>query len=281
MFYNLLRKARGRILSIKSSIYYRSKSTARSRMRDSIGFVYICTGRLYTQEALCSIRSLMSHHALPVTLMTDQALVSPFDQLSVISIRSTYKRPKVDYLRLSPYEKTIYLDTDTIIAKPIDDLFGLFQRCDVFGTHDTARKRDFAGKSFPEYDAIPYAFPEINGGFLGLDLTSANVCSALSSWKRLYYQYSHITDGWDQPSLRVSLWQNDCRVLFLPPEYNVRSKSHQAKTNATKESSPDYLSPYIYHAHFSSRVNTDQLDEFPPYDVVRDTVIKNSSQILH
>ena len=47
---------------------------------------------------------------------------------------------------MSPFENSIYLDTDIILARGIDDLFELLQRYPLFASLDTARKREIMSK---------------------------------------------------------------------------------------------------------------------------------------
>ena len=50
-------------------------------------------------------------------------------------------RSKVDYISLSPFEKTIYLDTDIIVVKSNDELFNLLDNYDILATLRYSKKK--------------------------------------------------------------------------------------------------------------------------------------------
>jgi lipopolysaccharide biosynthesis glycosyltransferase len=75
-------------------------------------------------------------------------------------------RAKLDLLAQSPFDESLYLDSDTRVVYDLRDVFDVLDRCDVAMCHDFARKRSTMAQLVPEYAAIPYAFPEFNGGVI-------------------------------------------------------------------------------------------------------------------
>ena len=49
----------------------------------------------------------------------------------------------MDFISQSPFKKTIYLDSDTLVVRNISDMFDVLDRFDVAVTNDYARKRIF------------------------------------------------------------------------------------------------------------------------------------------
>ena len=66
----------------------------------------------------------------------------------------------------SPYDLTIFLDTDTVINHDITDMFDILETFDLVAAHDLARKRKKYSEAIPEYGRIPYSFSEVNTGVL-------------------------------------------------------------------------------------------------------------------
>lgn len=196
------------------------------------------------KEVTHSVKSLKSTHPeLHVTLFTDKdPKIKHFDDVKIISVDS--ERVKQKYLYDSPYENTLYLDTDTDIAGSIIELFGLMDRFDIAATHDLIRKHEKKSKVYPDYAAIPDGFPEYAGGVI-LFKKSPAVENFFKVWRENFVKWCELTgEVRDQPSFRVSLWQcKDLHIHTLPPEYNIRSKKYHN------------IKPRIYHWHNMSDEN--------------------------
>ena len=195
---------------------------------------------------------------VPVCFMTDEV-----DRLEGINdpnlirakIIPQHIRSKVDFVDKTPFEKTLYLDSDTVIVRDISDIFDSLERFDVALTHDYARKRTKYSKLVPEYEKIPYAFSEVNGGVFAFSKNERTE-KFLTLWKQYFYKYYQQTNGWDQVSLRVSLWESDVSMFHLPFEYNIRSKGNREKQDRFKhEFGEQHMAPRIYHMHYDAEVH--------------------------
>ena len=171
-----------------------------------------------------------------------------FDE--VIIIEPTHNRAKVDFLLQSPYKKTLYLDSDTLVVSDISEIFEILERFDIVATHDLSRKRSEWADLIAEHKQIPYGFPEINGGILGYNKTVA-ARDLLRVWIKKFYQLRHLTRNQDQPALRLSLWESSARICILPPEFNVRSEKIRRKIiNRMKiPGNRDLMRARILHFH--------------------------------
>lgn len=217
------------------------------------GIIYIAFNDVFVKEAMLSAESVKKFSDIPITLFTDRDIDCEYiDEIKII--KPDHIRSKVDYISESPYKKTLYLDSDTVIARNISDMFDVLDRFDVGVTHDYARKRENYC-NIPEYDRIPYSFSEVNGGIMAFN-DSDKVKAFFKLWKKYFYKYRHLTSGWDQVSLRISLWESQVRLHHYPPEYNVRPESIREKVkNNHKKLGEGHLKPRIYHMHYDNEVH--------------------------
>ena len=218
------------------------------------GYLYIAFGEAFTKEALMSIKSLKRFNNEPVALFTDLDQTKEFDGLVDLyaKINPRHIRAKVDFIDQSPFKKTIYLDSDTLIVRNISDMFDVLDRFDVAVTNDYARKRTKYSNIVPEYAEIPYSFSEVNGGIMAYN-NSLATNTFLAMWKEYFYKYYEQTNGWDQVSLRISLWRSNARIHHFPFEYNIRSKGNREKQDRFKhEFGEQHMSPRIYHLHYEN-----------------------------
>jgi hypothetical protein len=184
-------------------------------MRD--GVIYVARGADYLDLATRSAMSLRARApGVGVALFTDQAAVAPglFD--AVLPIPEGGPTPKLASLPESPFERTLYLDCDTLVLAPFDDLFDVLDRFELAVAHDVRR----TSALIREGHAVdpPYAFPQMNCGVM-LYRRSPAVAAFLADWQR---RYRAAGVGRDQVSFRDLLWQSDIRFYVLPPEFNLR-----------------------------------------------------------
>lgn len=197
-------------------------ASARAHLRDrSRGVLYIATGAPFLEAARLAAESVRrTNPGLPIVLFGDkEALEKPhivraFD--AVQPIANPHRRSKVDQLGATPFERTLYLDTDTRVYADLSGVFALLERFDVALTHAHARNR--ARTNTPWRAALPAAFPQFNGGVIAYRATPP-VLRFLDAWRDAFHAAGFRKD---QVTLRELLWQSDLRIATLPPEYNVR-----------------------------------------------------------
>jgi hypothetical protein len=213
------------------------------------GVLYIAFGKRFINEAFASAKNVKLHSNVSTALFCDREVGNAlFDYTE--RINPEHKRAKVDVLGSSPFKKTLYLDADTVVLRDISEIFILLDRFDVVGTHDYSRKKAEWAKKICEYDEIPYAFPEINGGVLGFK-TNAQESKFLDLWRKKFWEYRKCTRGMDQPALRMAAWESGANLYILPTEFNVRNQTIRRKIRSRmKEAdSLDLLRPRILHFH--------------------------------
>jgi len=222
------------------------------------GVLYIAFGDNFLKEMLYSAESVKRNSPdMHITVFSDREVDSDFiDDCRLIEVK--HIRAKVDYIQYSPYDQTIFLDTDTVVDHDISEMFGILEKYDFAICHDLARKRENVSKLIPEYAEIPYAFSEINPGVMVFNMNE-RVSKFFSGWRELFYKHF---DKWpyEQPTFRTALWQSDVSLYILPPEYNIRSRTNREKQRKFHhEYGEDHLKPRIYHMH-ADNINQNKYD---------------------
>jgi hypothetical protein len=188
------------------------------------GVLYVAAGDKYVRAAASSARTVREHCPdLPIHLFAGAESIaayfrtSPAPFSSVEAISSQHRRVKVEYMSRTPFERTLYLDSDTAVNADIRGMFAVLDRFDLALAH--AHHRQQRQESLGRLD-IPAAFPEYNAGVI-LYRKTPEVVRMLEEWWQRFRQDAD-TIRHDQVSLRELLWLSDLRVATLPPEYNVR-----------------------------------------------------------
>ena len=100
------------------------------------GVLYIAFGEQYQREALASIASLRRFHPnLPCCVIADLNIEGLPDHVELLlrepECGKYPLRAKPRYMRESPFDRTLFLDTDTTTVRPVEDLFRLLNRFDI------------------------------------------------------------------------------------------------------------------------------------------------------
>lgn len=186
------------------------------------GFVYVATGDRYRREACASVASLRPHNpGMPVCLITDKVPAEDvWDDVIVLEHPSFSFRDKLEMQR-APYDRCVYLDTDTTVFGSLSDLFAVLRAYDVCGVQIAE------GHDYEMPDGIPHAFPEMNGGLIGFR-RSGVTAEFFALWRKYYDEFRalnetghyHYANVGDQKSLRAALWHSRVRHACVGGEFN-------------------------------------------------------------
>lgn len=181
------------------------------------GVFYIATGSSYINEAIKSAKSLKLHNQLPVTIHSDEHIETPvFDKTEILP------NPQYDFsdslftFESLPYDRTLFLDTDTYILGDITGIFSLLNHFDIAVAHNPYR--NYCNKDESNAD-IPDSFPQFNTGVVAIRKNSATK-KMLDEWNRLFYDKYSFNMDYNQPAFREAIYRSDVRIATLPPEYN-------------------------------------------------------------
>lgn len=178
------------------------------------GVLYIATGEKYVDEVFQSVETLKREADLHCTLISDTEYDHDLVD-NVIVRKNPEHRPdnsyKVYNIKESPYERTLYLDSDTHVRTDVSELFGVLDRFDLAVTHAPVRNTDRVAD-------IPVWFPEYNCGVMVFKTTETR--RFFDRWRENYAAMGNVQD---QPAFRKTLFESDDIDFFtLLREYNVR-----------------------------------------------------------
>lgn len=184
----------------------------------SNGYVYVVNTNEYLDEALTSLDSLKrASPEAAVTIITAESLFrTDVAGVNWLPLLGTYDSPivKTEAIR-APYERCIFLDSDTRVLGDIGELFALLDRFDLAAVHEPTRGWDYKTPAAK-------AFPELNTGVLVFRRT-APVHAFFGQWRDLYNEL-RASQGLknDQPGFRTALWLNDeISHATLTTEYHM------------------------------------------------------------
>jgi hypothetical protein len=165
---------------------------------------------------------------LAVTLYTDRR-VAAADVDEVVVFAGDGYLSRIPVLEASPYERTLFLDSDTYVCGDLAGVFALLDEFDIALAHAPTR-------AMYEVEGVPDSFPEFNAGVI-LYRRSDRVIAALRDWADRFARFQEQRDRgeirWlrpegkrirmhDQGGLRAALYRSGLRIATLPPEYNCR-----------------------------------------------------------
>lgn len=197
--------------------------------RMSKGILYIATGQNAFAEAQSSANRLKQKDIeYPVICITDQTSTDGenFDQILPIENPLHNNGDKSYNIHRSPFEKTLYLDTDVDVVDPesITEIFEMLDNFDIVGRVDTGRRFELyqpPERRIPSID-VPDSFPMINGGVLGF-VNNERVTELFERWRSSFDEYKNKMDNpQSQPALREALYKSSVQFGPIPPEYNMR-----------------------------------------------------------
>jgi alpha-N-acetylglucosamine transferase len=126
---------------------------------------------------------------------------------------------KIQGIQQSPYtSKTIFLDSDTFVCEPIDQIFEFLDLFDMATTLDLyGHSHTFFQKYKPDYKLrLEGTLHEFNTGVIGLNHRD-NVKAFMNQWLKTHRELNILAD---MPSFREAYFDSPVKIGILPPEYN-------------------------------------------------------------
>jgi len=179
----------------------------------SKGVIYIATSPIYLREAEISAMQLKETNPnLSVSIITPHDPKIEFEH--VIDVRQPRHNmsDKIRNYVNSPYDKTLFLDTDTVILDSVEEGFKLLDKFDLAFALD------------PEHgehqEQVPDSFPQANNGVLFYK-NNSKFRKFCEEWLKEFEKTKDQFETQEQPQFRKILWEHDIRFCVLRPEWNL------------------------------------------------------------
>ena len=187
--------------------------------RQGAGVLFVAAGDVHVAAARAAAASVReTNPGLAIAIFCDARDPGPeFDQATFIE--NGRARSKVDALFRTPFERTLYLDTDTRVRGDLADMFRLLDRFDLAVAQVTRAYKASYRKSWKA--DVPDAFPQHNGGVI-LYRSSPVALDFMRDWQANYDAAGVVGD---QMTFRDLLWSSDLRFCVLPERFNLRRYS--------------------------------------------------------
>lgn len=179
------------------------------------GFLYIATGERFIEEAKFSAQVTKHHMDLPVTVISDRDVDSPYIDNVIIDEspdRSFFDKPR--NLLKSPYEKTIYMDGDAFLLQPVPELFDLLDDVDLATAIDP-NEYELRYLNNIDFGDIPESVPLFQTGVIAYK--SKECREFIKNWIKIH-QNSSINR--DQTSFRMAICGENINHMTLSNLYN-------------------------------------------------------------
>lgn len=193
------------------------------------GILYFAKGEEFIEEA--KISAQQANSVMPdcqITVVTDQDVTADcFD--TVLGDESPFlKRDKARAMQRTPYDKTLYMDTDTYIDQPAWELFDLLDEFDLAVRKNRDCYHIPTGGS-EVVAGVPPGVPEFNTGIIPYRDTPA-VMEMLADWEERCLQ-DHDSD---QRTFRPALYHSDVRFCTLQNRYNCMYRNDNVVNGEVK-----------------------------------------------
>ena len=227
--------------------------------QEDSGVLFVVTGAHYTAAAAQAARSVAQTNPwLKIGIFSDQEVTDPVFSF-VGKIQGEESRRKHEYVGLSPFSNTLYLDSDVRVIDDLSDLFRLLERYEMAGAN--VRYRSKAKRLRKNKLDLPQSFPQINCGVLLYKKCGA-VDALFKLWNDIYVEGGFSRD---QIPFREALWQSEVKFYAFGPEYNTRN----IPIWPSKSPLPLILHIHAFHAKSPARRFANQLMLMPVLRRVR------------
>jgi hypothetical protein len=196
-------------------------------MRIDRGILFIAIGENWVSEVVGSAERLRRFlPGVPITVVSDRTFHS--EHVDKVVVRDADEPPlltRTRWLCDSPYEITLFLDTDVTVCGDISDMFALMDRFDLAVPHAPYRLDGMGLRGgLPGFlsKGVPECFPGLNPGVMIYKRTSA-VQAFFREWLDYHEELCRSVPGApSQPAFRTALYRSDLRFAVLPDEYHCR-----------------------------------------------------------
>ncbi|WP_340101729.1 putative nucleotide-diphospho-sugar transferase [Salinibaculum salinum] len=185
-------------------------------MHPDRGILYIATGPKYVRQAIVSAEKASEVTELPIAIVSDQDVDHPiFDYIIKDHNPKHSYIDKARNISKSPFDKTLFLDTDAYVLSDIMELFELLDEFELAAAVDPNEVvLRYSGER--HFDNVPESVPEYNTGVI-VYRNNERVNNLMQNW----VSYCTTANPNDQIGFRKALYESDVRITALSPVYNT------------------------------------------------------------
>ncbi|WP_146417099.1 MULTISPECIES: hypothetical protein [Haloarcula] len=180
------------------------------------GFLYVATGEQYIEEAKFSAQVTKHHMDLPITVISDREVNSPYIDKVIIDEspdRSFFDKPR--NLLKSPYDKTIYMDGDVFLLQPVPELFDLLDNVDLATAIDP-NEFELRYMDNVDFGDVPESVPLFQTGVIAYK-QNEECKEFIRNWINIH---QNSTIKRDQTSFRIAIDGANINHMTLSNLYN-------------------------------------------------------------
>jgi len=176
------------------------------------GILYISADDSYLTEAKQSAQSVKSQMPdTPTAIITDTS--SPGSMFDVVIERDDLTSSvvvKSNHIHRTPFNRTLYLDTDTYVTQPLDDIFDILDHYDIATALEKGEHYDIG---------LPPSVAHRQGGVIAFKDTQ-RVTELFELWREIYARQREEGHMSDQPPLTKAVLESGVSIHTLPVEDN-------------------------------------------------------------
>lgn len=198
------------------------------------GFITLATGKKYRKIARNLLRSYrrFAKERLPFAILTDteDQYTDEFDKVILITDPLFSYMDKLKIESLTPFDETIFIDSDCLIYRDINCYFNWFEKngsdFSVIGAVHPPEWMDgyFQIEKIKKYvSVVPTFIPSFNGGiyYIKSGEVSKSVFTDANDFARHYQVFDFYMPSGDEPVLALSMAIHDCYPMTSHPEGNT------------------------------------------------------------
>lgn len=199
------------------------------------GVIYCATRKkLFLDEALISANSVKKYNKrIGISIFVDKKIKEIlenkdhlFDSIHIIEKPEYSFGDKIFTMKNTPYQKSFYLDCDTLITDDFSEIFNILETYDMAAINIPFKNR---------------RYPEFNAGIVAFRMNE-QVKNFLHIWDNIYDRVNHAND---QPTFYKLVNKSFISFFTLPPNYNFRLQFASYIFNKIK----------IFHSHEIFKMN--------------------------
>ncbi len=191
------------------------------------GYLYVVDGQRWARETLYAVKQLRTLSKLPICIVSSelfgdiQQINEAYENIFILiveEIKNSNFISKVVGMINSPFENTMYMDTDTYVVYNIDKIFDVLNLCDMAMKIEASNHTGI----YPVNDVYQDFVPEYNSGVVLFKKNEIVQCT-LENWKTAIVEQIYSKEYFDMPQFRSTFINVDTKpiIFTLSENFNM------------------------------------------------------------